>query len=345
MKLRALFGSAALTLALVAPSAHAQDVQVSDSARQHFKTGVAYMQDPDGARYEEAYREFKAAYADSPSWKILGNLAITSMKLERDGEAIEAYEKYLSQGGAQLDAGEKAQVERDLLTTKAGVVSISVKITPVAGATLTDERQPLAGRPVTNRYDIAQDGTLQVGIRRGRHKLTASSDGYVDQVWEFDAEPGPAQAHEFVLQPTPAAQPVVGQPVGVGVTTPDQQSLSRPLSTPVIIAGVATGALLIGTGVVGGLALSKGSDYKSKNDGLHVADAKSAHDSAQTLNIVGDSLLGATVVGAVVTTILFLNRPYVAASAPADAGPTARRIDVTPAVGMNGGGLVMSGRF
>ena len=45
---------------------------------------------------------------------------------------------------------------------------------------ITDERQPLAGRPVTNRYDVAQDGTLQAGIRRGRHNITASLDGYVD---------------------------------------------------------------------------------------------------------------------------------------------------------------------
>src|SRR5690242_18854333 len=167
MKLRAVFGSTALALILASSAAHAQDVQVSDSARQHFKTGVAYLKDPDGARYEEAYREFKAAYADSPSWKILGNLGITAMKLERDGEAIDAFEKYLAQGGQQIDAAERSQMESDLLTTKAGVVNISITASP-AGVTITDVRQPLSGRAVTNRYDVAQDGTLHAGIRRGR---------------------------------------------------------------------------------------------------------------------------------------------------------------------------------
>src|SRR5215475_15565235 len=109
MKLRALFGSSALALVLLSSGAHAQDVQITDSARQHFKTGVAYLKDPDGARYEEAYREFKAAYADSPSWKILGNLGITAMKLERDGEAIEAFEKYLASGGNQIELAERSQ--------------------------------------------------------------------------------------------------------------------------------------------------------------------------------------------------------------------------------------------
>jgi hypothetical protein len=342
MKIRALFGSAALALALIAPSARAQDVQVSDSARQHFKTGVAYLKDPDGARYEEAYREFKAAYADSPSWKILGNLGITAMKLERDGEAIDSFEKYLAQGGSQIDAAERAQMESDLQTTKAGVVSISIKVTPV-GATIADERQPLTGRPVTNRYDLAQDGTLTVGIRRGRHRITATLDGYVEQTWEFDAEPGPAQTHEYVLQQQSAVPPAVGQPVGVGVNPPPQ-AMTRPISTPVIIAGIATGALAIGTAVVGGLALSKGSEYKDLNDGQHVDEAQKAHDSAQTLNIVADSLLGGAVVGAVVTTILFLNRPSVPANAAADTG-TARRFELTPAVGTAGGGLMMTGRF
>ena len=107
----------ALVLAVAAP-ALAGDVPITDAARKHFSAGVNFMQDPDGARYEEAYREFKAAYAESPSWKILGNLGICAMKLERDGEAIDAYKKYLQGGGTQLGAAERAQFSRDLSTLK-----------------------------------------------------------------------------------------------------------------------------------------------------------------------------------------------------------------------------------
>src|SRR6266481_4578482 len=73
---------------LAAP-AFAADPPVTPEARTHFAAGVNLLRDPDGARYEEAYREFKAAYAASPSYKILGNLGLCAMKLERDGEAIE----------------------------------------------------------------------------------------------------------------------------------------------------------------------------------------------------------------------------------------------------------------
>src|SRR5690349_14979417 len=126
------FGRVSFLLLAVSLSSNAlaQEAQVSETARQHFKTGVAYLQDPDGARYEDAYREFKAAYADSPSWKILGNLGITSMKLERDGEAVDAFQKYLQGGGSNIDAGERAQMERDLMTTQSGLVWVYVKCDP-----------------------------------------------------------------------------------------------------------------------------------------------------------------------------------------------------------------------
>jgi hypothetical protein len=130
--------------ALSAPAA-AADPPITERARAHFTAGVNLLQDPEGARYEEAYREFKAAYAESPSWKVLGNLGLTSMKLERDGEAIDAYERYLKEGGAELDADERAQIQRDLSTLKSSAVTLTLQSSP-AGATITDERQAVQGQ-------------------------------------------------------------------------------------------------------------------------------------------------------------------------------------------------------
>jgi hypothetical protein len=341
MKTHSLFGYSALTLSLLflSPRARADEVQVSDSARQHFKTGVAYLTDPDGARYEEAYREFVTAYADSPSWKILGNLGISAMKLERDGEAVDAFEKYLAGGGAQIDPAERGQMERDLMTTKSGLVWVTVKVAP-AGATLIDERQPLTGRIVTNRYDLDKDGNLHFGVRRGHHKMTAQLSGYENATWEFDGEPGADQTHSFTLEPPkPAVVAAPIQPVEGG----NAPAMKRPIGTPVIIGVAATGALLVGSGVVGVLAMGKKSDFNKQNDGLHVDAAKSAHDSAQTLNIVGDALLGGAVIAGAITTYLFVTRPEVPAES--DTGKTARRFEVVPTVGSNAGGFVMSGNF
>jgi hypothetical protein len=334
--------SLALAVALFGATGAAQEVQVSDTARQHFKTGVAYLTDPDGARYEEAYREFKAAYADSPSWKILGNLGITAMKLERDGEAIEAFTKYLEGGKDQIDPAERAQMERDTMTTKAGVVYVTLKVDPPT-AMIVDERQPLTGRVVDNRYELPPDGVLKIGIRRGHHRITAKLSGYTDSVWEFDAEPGADQAHDFKLE-KPVAPPPATAGAATGAAGQPAPEMKRPITTPIFIGAAATGALLIGSGVVGVMALSKNSDYKKVNDGQHYSEAKDLRNSGQTLNLVGDVLLAGGVVAGVVTTILFINRPTVAADGAPPQKDTGK-LDFVPVVGSTGGGMFMTGKF
>src|SRR5437870_1255310 len=104
MKPPVAFARALLALALTVPAAltlapreAAAEEGVSAEARTHFDAGVRLLLDQEGARYEEAYREFHAAYAASRSSRILGNLGLCAMKLERDAEAVDAYERYLAE--------------------------------------------------------------------------------------------------------------------------------------------------------------------------------------------------------------------------------------------------------
>ena len=86
---------------------------INEEARRHFAAGVQLLQDPEGEKVEEAYREFRTAYDVSGSAKILGNMGFCAMRLERDGEAIEAYSRYLREV-PDIDADERAQIVRDL---------------------------------------------------------------------------------------------------------------------------------------------------------------------------------------------------------------------------------------
>src|SRR5690242_12924037 len=104
--LRTTLGAALLAgVVLVAAPAHADDppaapatpaapaktnpAGINEEGRRHFNAGVALLQDPEGEKVEEAYREFKTAYDVSGSAKILGNMGFCAMRLERDGEAID----------------------------------------------------------------------------------------------------------------------------------------------------------------------------------------------------------------------------------------------------------------
>jgi hypothetical protein len=188
-----------------ASASAAGGVVISDKARSHFRAGVNLLQDPDGARYEEAYRQFVTAYQDSPSWKILSNLGLTAMKLERDGEAIEAFETYLKEGGSELDEQERTQISRDLETLQASVSTLEITASP-SDVRIIDERLATGGS-VLNEYSVPASGKLTLKIRSGRHKVTARLSGHDDATWELQASPATTQEHTFDLN-RPDATPV-----------------------------------------------------------------------------------------------------------------------------------------
>jgi hypothetical protein len=287
--------SATLAIATVtlATPASADDVVITEQARNHFAAGVALLQDPNVPRYEEAYREFKAAYATSPSYKILGNLGLCAMKIERDAEAIHAYETYLKEAGPEVTSQQREQMKRDLLTLKAGILEVTVSSVP-PGAAIVDVRTPVQGPEIRNSYGQVLT-PLSLGLRHGHHVITARMPGFVDQPWEFEATDTATLApHVFAM-----ARPVPTERLGV---------VDRPVPTGAYVTGVATAALVLSGSFFGALALKKHDDFTSLNDGEHVAEAESARSSWQTLNIVTDAFFAGALVTAGITAYLVLTR-------------------------------------
>jgi hypothetical protein len=326
----------------VPQSAHAAgEVKISVEARKHFNAGVALLKDPDGARYEEAYREFKTAYAASPSWKILGNLALTAMKLERDSEAISSYEQYL-QEAKDLDASERQSVEQDLSVLKSSAVTLRINVLP-ADAVISDERLPVQGVPVRNRYETSK-GHLVISVRPGHHVVTATSEGKPTLTWELDTEPGASKDHTFDFDANPQAAPVSSSgTTSSGATTSSTfdagKAAPKSSAAPWIALGV-TGAFAVGAGVTGTLALGKSSDYKKANDGTNPDRARGLEQDTKTFNLVTDVLLGAAVVGAGVTTYLFLSRPK-----HEDGAERGISLQLVPQVGLQQQGASLVGAF
>jgi hypothetical protein len=331
---------------LSASTAWAAGPAISDEARRRFTAGVSLLKDPEGPRYEEAYREFKAAYAASPSYKILGNLGLCAMKLERDDEAIDAYEKYLAEGGKDLPASEQQQIRSDLATLKTGVAHVTIESDP-PGARIFDERVPNRGERVLTTYGPIDQPT-RLGLHQGTHEMTAKLEGYPDQTWNTEAPGGQdLPAHKFafakpVVAPPPPAPVAAAPPPPAPAPTP--VATSRPV-TGGVWAGVAvTGMLTAATVVTGALALSKHSDYQTANNGTDPSSAQSIRNTGETLNLVTDVCLGGAVVAAAVTTILFVGRPSVESPAAAQA-QAGKRVEIVPELGKGSGGLALLGRF
>lgn len=334
MAFRRSIVTAGLLAFATATPVFAAEVVINDAARAHFTAGVNLLQDPDGARYEEAYREFKAAYAAAPSWKILGNLGISAMKLERDGEAMEAFRKYLAEGGNQVDADERAQFQRDLATLESGVVRLTFESDP-PGATLEDERFPATGSSIRNSYGAIHD-TLQLGVRPGRHRFVAKLPGRADAVWEVELSPREQQSHVFKLADarTPPVSPgPAPAPSSVTDGTAIDAGSNRGTNGMRIGAYVALGVGAVGLGAGTFFGLQSKSKYSDANEltdevcGSSNSDCalgsrfgeweglRDDADSAKTMSVVGFILGGAGVATGITLLVLSSGKQEEAAAA------------------------------
>jgi hypothetical protein len=232
-------------LSATSSAVRAADGPVNDEVVRHFKAGVAILQDPEGPRFEEAYAEFKRAYELSHSPKVLGNLGLCAMKLERDGEAIAAYTRYLKEVD-DIDPEERAQVTRDLqvLTTSAATVRLSTR---APAATIVDTRLPVSGASVTNFYEATPPVTV-LTLRPGRHALVLRIDGKDRARWEHNAAPGESISHELVVNDEPLAPPPPPPP------PPGKSGGVR--AGPVVLIAVGAAALVAG-GALGVVTLDK----------------------------------------------------------------------------------------
>ena len=248
--LAALLGSSTASAQAPAakPSSATPKIAISDEAKEHFKAGVALLQDPEGERVEEAYREFRSAYDLSASAQILGNMGFSAMRLERDGEAIDAYSRYLREV-PDIEPDERAQIIRDLQTLTVGVARFTLEAP--AGAIVIDERVPVRGQHVTNAYGPVKEGKLEIGIRPGHHVFIAKLEGRQDATWEVEAFAGGKEQHTFVL---PEVKVAVGPPAPT-------ESHGTNVGPVVVLAGGA--AALVASAITGVIALNKTSDIES----------------------------------------------------------------------------------
>ena len=255
---------------------------ISEQAKRHFNAGVALLQDLEGEKVEEAYRQFRTAYDLSGSPKILGNMGFCAMRLERDGEAIDAYSRYLREV-PDIDPEERAQIVRDLQTLSVGIVRITLEVSP-PGAMVLDERVPVRGPRVTNAYGPV-NGKLEIGVRPGHHIFTAKLAGREDAQWEVEAYAGTKDQHTFTLKEPPPRAP---QP-GAFVVSPERPSAVGP-----IIVTAAGGAMLVAAGITGIVALNKTSDISDRCPGNVCPrgfDLEGERSSARTFVGVTDLLL------------------------------------------------------
>lgn len=299
-------------------------------ARKHMEAGAAFYNDPTGHKCEEAYREFKKAFELSGSTKAVRAMGVCALELERDGEAIQHFEKFLEQKDDKTPAADVAQAESDLKALRSAVAWVTFS-SDRSNVRITDTRTPAKGYPVTNRY-VASAAERTIGVHPGQHVFTASSDGAADIVWKVDVTNGgkfkyffafdagkPVTADGFDDKPKPAPTPL---------------AMERPVPIPVYVLGGLTVALAVPTTIFMLQAKGAKDDFDAANGKKTEAELTPLHDDVTSSNLLADVFLGVTAASAVTTGILFLTRPEVPvtdAEGGREAGSVSWSFGATPA--------------
>ena len=323
---------------------------ISEQAKLYFGNGVELLQSSP-PNYQDAYYQFKLAYKASNSWKVLGNLGLCALKLERDGEAFQYYTEYLQQGGNEIDPGERAALEREMLliTGNSAIVALTAS---AEGAELVVSRGGSSAPPQAYKFD---GDKLDLRLRVGTHTLTASLPDGKRRTWEVAISPGQEVSHHFDFDSKEA--PAAGSGDGQG----SQDRRTRESGGELRVVGfVVTGvgaAALMGGAITGILAKNKEEEATSScypsidqatgrsvqrcDDPNSESELKSAEDLARTTNYL---LIGGGVLAAAGITMIIFGGP-VESTASARLAPPRPSLRLQPQVGPRAAGLFATGTF
>jgi hypothetical protein len=293
-----------------APSAGTQ------AAGEHFDRGVELYR---AGAFDAALAEFRRAHELVSSYAVLYNIGQTSYQLHDFAGALAAFEKYLSDGGKEVPAQRAAEVQKDMQRLRSLVATVDVQINEPGADVLFDEgfvgKAPLVG-PLT--------------VNPGRHKVSAQLPGRdtISSWVNVASKDAVGVRLEF---PNPLARVPVASAAPATAPTSTQHPMQQPSgfasALPWIGWGV-TGGLVVGTIVIGSLALKASSDLKQERESVPTS-RQTLDDRSSTAGrwaLAADILGGAALVAGGVSLYLTLSRPH-----PSEQPPSPQaRVQVGP---------------
>jgi tetratricopeptide (TPR) repeat protein len=296
-----LLGAALLVPSLALPARAApqgdtdESVDPSVEASERFRRGVKLYKDSD---FVAALVEFKRAYELEPNYRVLYNLGQTSSGLKDYAAALQAFEQYLDEGGKEIAAARRKEVEASIeeLKSKVGTLTIT---TNVAGAEIQIDDVVVGVSPL--------DEPVLVNV--GRRRIVATLTGHSPARRVLEVAGTDELDVELELIDLEAAEGAAPTPTPPPKAPAPASESGAPVAG--IIALSITGASAIVTGILGGLALSAQSDLDGAlaafpGDPTAIQDAQS---KTSTFATATDVMIGVTSALAVTTVVLFIVDP------------------------------------
>jgi hypothetical protein len=261
------------------PGAQPASADAQEEARARFKRALELADD---GQFDSALLELRKAYELAPTYRILYNVGIVYQQLKDYARALDAYERYVDEGGAGIPAERLTDVNQRIERLKGRVGHLAVE-TSEPGAEVSIDDLVIGKTPLK-----------PVRVNSGQRKVTVHLPGRPAQTRVIELAGGETKSTSFDLRL-----------LSVGAPPPEPKSIVPWVSWGITLA-LAGGAL--GTGLV---ALDKADKYDQLEGRFSVSpkDLQSAKDEAHTFGLVTDILAGAAIVGAGVSTYFTIKPP------------------------------------
>ena len=194
--------------ASVAQSAGAGTAPAADpvlqEAGERFDRGVAFYDEGD---FGAALAEFLRAYELTEHWGVLYNLGQVSSALNRHAEALRYFESYLADGGGEIDASRRSEVEEKVGALRSRLATLMVTV-DVDGAEILLDDEIVGTTPLAEPIYVSSGPHVVVA----RHPEHGSERRTVTLASETSETVAFALVQPAVDPPVgPVASPVVGQ--------------------------------------------------------------------------------------------------------------------------------------
>jgi hypothetical protein len=226
-------------VALVAARAQGAEPDHRAEARRRYERALELV---DEGAYAEAVVEFSRAYELAPHHTVLYNLGQAYVALGKPVEAIDALRRFLAEGGAQVAADRRAQVEQEIRRQEARVGTLAVETEP-PGAAVQLDGGDVGKTPLP--------APVRVGIGVHRVSATLAGRARAEQSVTVAGEEQKVVHLALALVPPPAAAPPASPPDLLAATAspPPEAARRTPATRPwayaACIAGAAAGAAAI----------------------------------------------------------------------------------------------------
>ncbi len=223
------FVALALGVGVAAPARADEDPK--KVAHQHYEAGADAMRK---GNYDGARREFEAAYAASPNYRVLYDIAEAELGLGLPELALDAFQRFLTDGGDQVPPKQREQVTQQMAQLELGFASLEV-VTEPAGAEVTLDGAPLGttplARPVRTRAGVHVVGASQSGAAPVSRAVTLKGGQHERVALALPSAPPPER-----LPPPPLATHPALEPHEV---PPAEHAAAFPVGYVLIGAGIA----------------------------------------------------------------------------------------------------------